>query len=120
MRRVLLTVLSFLAGAVIVLFIVSNRDMVTLRLWPFPSEMILPQWLHFLLGFALGLAVAWYLGVVRRIRSHTQRRQAEKRAAALEAERDDLEARVDEQAADAPISEPRPDVPLLAPDENKD
>lgn len=114
MKRVLVTALSILASALVVLFIVSNRETITLRLWPLPTGILMPQWLFFLLGFLLGLAMAWYLGVVRRIKAHTKRRQAERRASDLEAERARLESQIDTQQVDEPLAEPRPDVPLLA------
>ena len=76
-----------LAGAVfLILFAVSNREMVSLGLWPLPFIIGLPLYLLFffalLIGALLGAAAGWLAG--RRNRSELRRRR--RRIEALERE----------------------------------
>jgi len=74
---------SWIAGAltalVLVLFAVSNRELVTLRFEPFPSALELPLYggifASLVLGFVLGGIGAWLGG--RRSRRRARRAEAE-------------------------------------------
>lgn len=88
-----------LAGFV-VLFALSNRDPVELRLWPFDLAWQAPLALAVLgasaLAFLLGAGVVWFADLPARMRA----RSAQRRAAALERELDGLRARDRAAAAD--------------------
>jgi uncharacterized integral membrane protein len=73
-------------AVVVALFAVSNREAVTLGLWPLPFELDLPLYLAILsallIGFISGAAAVWIAG--RRRRRENRRRGH--RIAALETE----------------------------------
>jgi uncharacterized integral membrane protein len=84
----------------IVLFALSNRDPVELRLWPFDLVWQAPLALAVLVAsaasFLLGAGMVWLADLPARARSRT----AQRRAAALERELDGLRARDRAEAAD--------------------
>jgi uncharacterized integral membrane protein len=88
-----------LAG-VVALFALSNRDPVSLRLWPFEPSLQMPLGIAVLLaaaaGFLLGAVIVWLSDLPARSRS----RAAQRRAASLERELDGLRARERSDAAD--------------------
>jgi lipopolysaccharide assembly protein A len=73
-------------AAVLALFAVSNREVVTLGLWPLAFELDLPLYLAvlpaLLIGFISGAAAAWIGGRHRR----RENRRRGRRIAALETE----------------------------------
>ena len=73
-------------GFVLVLFALSNRETVSLTLWPLPFLVDLPLYLVFflslLLGFLIGASTAWIAG--SRVRRELRRRR--RRIEALERE----------------------------------
>ena len=75
-----------LVAAVLALFAMSNREAVTLGLWPLPFELDLPLYLAILtallIGFVLGVLAAWIAG--RHQRRENRRRG--RRIAMLERE----------------------------------
>ncbi len=103
----------------VVLFIVANRGAVTVSLWPLPYLVDLPLYLVFFIGLFTGLVLAGVIGVVRRARSFTRARRAEKQAQRLQAEVDSLEQELD--AGSMPGGEPgnvdaTTAIPKLPPD----
>lgn len=76
----------------LVVFAVSNRAVVTIKLWPFPfelqTELFLVVLLALLAGLAGGLLIAWIGGS----RARREARAHAKRIAALEREVDGLRA----------------------------
>lgn len=96
-----------LAGAVfIVLFAVSNREMVSLALWPLPFMVDLPLYLLFFLSLVIGalcgVSARWIAGR----RDRRERRRRRRRIDALERELSATQA----QLADRPDT-PRPALP---------
>jgi len=85
---------AVIAGALIlVLFAVSNRETVSLTLWPLPFlvdlPVYLPLFLSLLLGFLIGACAAWIAGgrVRRELRRRRRRIEAlERELAATQAE----------------------------------
>jgi len=81
-------ILSWIVAApiviLVVLFAVSNRDSITLRLWPFPDQLtlLIPLFtlIQLFVGFLLGAIVTW-IGDRRRRR---ETRLLNKRVAELE------------------------------------
>jgi lipopolysaccharide assembly protein A len=73
-------------ATVLALFAVSNREAVTLGLWPLPFELDLPLYLAILfallIGFISGVMAAWIAGRHRR----RENRRRGRRIAALETE----------------------------------
>jgi uncharacterized integral membrane protein len=98
--RALYWLLAALLAIVLTLFAVSNRQGVSLALWPLPFVAELPLYLLILLvllaGIGLGAAAAWIGASGRRARA----RQARRRVAALERELAATQSRLD------PPSEP--------------
>ena len=95
-------------AAVAALFAVSNRETVSLALWPFPFLVELPLYLavlaSLLLGFVLGQAAGWIgAGRLRR-----ELRRAGRRIAALERELAATQGQLD------PAPEANAFVPRLA------
>lgn len=90
-------ILSWLVSAaltlVFVLFVLSNRDVVTLSFWPFATTITAPLYLFFLvtllLAFMAGLGVMW-------VRQHKYRAAAHR----LQKKLDEIEAAQQPPAAD--------------------
>ena len=61
---------AFLFAVLVVLFAISNREAVTLALWPLPFEaqfgLYVPVLAALLFGFAFGLIASWVLGGAKR------------------------------------------------------
>lgn len=78
--------ITFPVTAVVVLFAVSNRQLVSMEIWPLPGALDAPLYLIFLLavaaGFILGGAIAWSGELGHKMRAN----RAEKHAADLERE----------------------------------
>ena len=64
---------------VIILFAVSNREPVTVALWPLPYQLTLPLYavilLTVLVGFIAGVVAHWLVGAGRRREQRRLRRQ---------------------------------------------
>jgi len=64
---------------VVVLFAISNRDPVTLSIWPLAAERQAPLYLVILLvavaGFIVGAVFTWVLGIGGRMRARRDRRK---------------------------------------------
>lgn len=98
MKKILRWVVFVPVGAVLVLFLIANRNTVALSLDPFSTETpafatpALPLWLwlvlSLLIGFFLGASGMWMSGRELRIRAKADRLElkALKKAAAAEAE----------------------------------
>ncbi len=101
-------------AAVVVLFIVANRESVNVSFWPLPYYKPMPLYLVFFIGLFVGMALAGAIGVIKRARSFARARRAEKQAQKLQTEVDSLEQELDAgDSEDAQAEMPRlpPDVP---------
>src|SRR4051812_13488341 len=82
--RLLNTIVAFIVGLIVILFAVSNRELVTVEIWPLPYRLSLGLYavilLAVLVGFAAGAIGAWMVGGARR-REH---RRLKRHARALE------------------------------------
>jgi putative membrane protein len=95
-----------LAALLLVLFAVSNRETVSVGLWPLPDFVELPLFLvvlgTLLVGFLVGELVSWIGGW--RWRWRREARRSRERIAMLERE---LEAERAQRAGAAPLAIPR-------------
>ena len=94
--RILVTLIGVILAIVVVSFALSNRQRVTLDLWPFELSLELPLFLmvllSFLIGFLAGGCVMWIsAGTTRR-----QAREARRSAKHLERQVAELERRAPE------------------------
>lgn len=84
--KLLFWIVVALVAAVLALFAASNRESVTLGLWPLPFIIGLPLYLAILatlvIGFVAGIVAAWVAGARRR----REIRRRGRRIAALERE----------------------------------
>jgi putative membrane protein len=84
--RLLCRAVVLTGWSILVLFAISNRETVSLTLWPLPFLVDLPLYLVFflslLLGFLIGATTAWIAG--SRVRRELRRRR--RRIEALERE----------------------------------
>ena len=100
--KLLYWILVVLFATVLALFAVSNRENVTLALWPLPYVLELPLYLAalagLLIGFIAGFFAAWISGRGRR----REARRRASRIAALERELAAVQARPPGSAEDAP------------------
>ncbi len=91
-------------GALVVLFAVSNTELVRLRLWPFDVTAELPLSVAVLavsaIAFLLGAFVVWTAGLPTRMRA----RRLENSTTALQGEVDELRRKL----ARSPSAEPSP------------
>ena len=83
-------------AAVAIIFAVSNRQMVTVELWPFPWTADLPLYLLSLgtlaVGIVIGALFAWTSGSHKRAQTRGQKRHQEIRIRNLERENEQLKA----------------------------
>jgi uncharacterized integral membrane protein len=100
--KLLYWILVAFVATVLALFAASNREIVTLALWPLPFVVELPLYLAslagVLTGFLAGLLAAWIGGRSRR----REARRRGNRIAALERELAAVQARQAEAAENAP------------------
>lgn len=84
MMKLIKWVLALALMVPVVLFVVSNPNVVTLRLWPFPGGIDLPLALAGVslagLGFVLGALVVWLSVLPTRLRASSDRRIVEAHA----------------------------------------
>lgn len=123
MKKLFTNLALVLSAAVVVLFIVANRGAVTVSLWPLPYLVDLPLYLVFFIGLFTGLVLAGVIGVIKRARSFTRARRAEKQAQRLQAEVDSLEQELDagslpgSESGNGPETDERPaEIPRQPPD----
>lgn len=102
----------------VVLFAISNRDPVTLRLWPFPDAFAAPVYLAGLLvlfgGFLLGGLAAWMSGRPHRLTARTLADRADRLERELRDAREQLvlvERRLAESSRPATILSQLPALP---------
>jgi uncharacterized integral membrane protein len=92
---------TLLATVLLIPFAISNREPVSLGLWPLPFLVDLPLYLLVLLllfgGFIIGAAATWIAG--RHIRRELRRRR--RRAEALERELTAARSQLEDQAGTA-------------------
>lgn len=93
--RIPLSILLIAAAALAVMFVIPNREVVTLQMWPFAAEFSGPLFLIvfgvLFAGFLLGWIGAW-------LAQHKWRRRARQQAKRIE--------KLEEELADAAASEP--------------
>ena len=68
--RLLNSIVAFIVGLIVILFAVSNRQMVTIEIWPLPYQLSMGLYavilLALLVGFAAGAIGVWMVGTTRR------------------------------------------------------
>ena len=68
--RLLNSIIGFIVGLFVVLFAVSNRQTVTIEIWPLPYQLSMGLYavilLALLVGFAAGAIGLWMVGTTRR------------------------------------------------------
>ncbi|WP_207482114.1 lipopolysaccharide assembly protein LapA domain-containing protein [Arenibaculum pallidiluteum] len=103
--RILSWLVAIPVALVAISFALSNRDLVTLSLWPLPFTLDLPVYLvglaGILVGFVAGGLVAWLGQHGSRSAARRERRRAERLAGELEAARKaraDADRRLNEAA----------------------
>ena len=100
--------ITFPVTLIVVLFAVSNREWVSMELWPLPGALDAPLYLIFLVavaaGFVLGGAIAWSGELGHKMRAN----RAEKRADDLERELAVMRIREEEIRAQVPNAPKRP------------
>lgn len=99
-------------AAIAIIFAVSNRQLVTVELWPFPWTVDLPLYLLSLgtlaVGIVIGALFAWTSGSHKRAQTRSEKRHQEIRIRDLERENAALKEDVERltREADAPKSLP--------------
>ncbi len=77
--KILNTIIGALVALLVILFAVSNRQAVTVELWPFPYQLALSLYavilLAVLLGFIAGAIGLWLMGAAKRRELRRLRRQ---------------------------------------------
>jgi lipopolysaccharide assembly protein A len=109
--RVFRRSVAFLGAIVLILFAVSNRETISLSLWPLPFLVDLPLYLLFflslLIGFLVGGCAAWIAGGRDRgeLRRRRRRIQAlERELAVTQSQLEDRTAPMTALAATRPAS----------------
>lgn len=109
-----LSILIVIAAAIAIVFAIPNREEITLKLWPFDAEVLIPLYLAIFTaifaGFSLGWIGAWFSQHKWRKRARDQARRIEH----LEKEVMELEeaaAKTKEAAVTPPTALPRWPIP---------
>ena len=99
--------LSWLIGlplaVLVVVFALSNRQEVTLGLWPFTDGLAVPAYLAVLLPLLAGLVLGLTTGSVRAFRHRRHARAQEKKAKALERQLNDRDSAPPPPAGDLSV-----------------
>lgn len=94
-------------------FAISNREAVTIDLWPVSGPVSVPLFVALVgslyLGFLFGALVTWWAGRVTRAKARAETRRADR----LQQEADELRARI--EAATPPQSKPTIEAETLPP-----
>jgi uncharacterized integral membrane protein len=110
--RLISFAISFPITVIVILFAISNREMVPMRLWPLPGEIEAPLYILVLicvaLGFLLGSGITWAGELGHKNRAA----RAERKAEDLERELSVMRIREEEIRARASIKG-ETSVPLL-------
>lgn len=100
-------------AVVAIIFAVSNRQMVTVELWPFPWTADLPLYLLSLGTLAVGVLIggifAWASGSHKRAQSRSEKRHQDVRIRKLERENESLKQETERLAA--PTAPPPKSLP---------
>ncbi len=96
MKRILTWLAMIVVGVVVVVFSISNRNLVTLDFWPLPvlqdAPVYVPVLIAGIIGFLCGGAIAWFSAGGTRSKA----RKASRRASSLEKDLTVLQQKIDE------------------------
>lgn len=95
MKRLLSWLAMIVVGVVVVVFSVSNRNLVTLDFWPLPFLQVaiyIPVLIAGFLGFVFGGTISWFSAGGTRSKA----RKATRRASSLEKDLTILQVKIDE------------------------
>jgi len=96
LKRLLSWLAMIVVGVVVVVFSVSNRNLVTLDFWPLPflqdAPIYIPVLIAGFLGFVFGGTISWFSAGGTRSKA----RKATRRASSLEKDLTILQVKIDE------------------------
>lgn len=100
MRQAFVWAVRLLVGAVIVAFCVSNRESMSLSLFPLPFDTELPKYLFALIVFGAGVIIGMLIASGKLLRAHIDAKRSAQQADAL---KDELAALKVEVAHKKPV-----------------
>jgi uncharacterized integral membrane protein len=102
--------IAWLVGAVfailVVVFAISNKDSITIGLWPFDEGIQAPKFLIALVPLAIGLLIGAGFSGIGTMRARMRHRSAQRRVRGMEREMEELRNR--KPAIAPPESKPQP------------
>ncbi len=94
--RQIRTIALFLISALLIIFAVSNREMVPIDLWPFYYEKIqMPGFIFFFFGILVGVALSAVVVAIRGVKHYTEIRSEKKEKKKLSENVETLERELD-------------------------
>lgn len=112
--RIVSRAIFLIAAAILVLFSVSNRESVSVALWPLPFLVDLPLYLLcflcLMIGGMIGGGITWATGHRHRRELRSLRRRIGALERELTATQSRLEDRAGDRPADHPVATPLPAV----------
>lgn len=104
MMKLLKSLPLLIFAIILIVWMVSNRQGITINLFPLPYEILLPAYLILFVGIFIGLAFGAYVLAARRMRAAADIHQLKREIARLNSQNGDLKAqlRTQEEAEDRP------------------
>jgi uncharacterized integral membrane protein len=96
MRKFVMALPIWLVAVALVFFVVSNRHATMVNFYPFTSSLEMPLYLVFFMGLFLGLALAGFIVLFRRVNAATKIYLAKRENTRLRSKVVDLEKAMDE------------------------
>jgi len=105
MKKFIMALPIWLVALILVIFIVSNRHVVEVSFYPSTSFLPMPLYLVFFLGLFLGLMLAGFILLLRRVNAATKIYKAKRENARLKSKVVDMEKAMDEPSSEQQKSE---------------
>lgn len=96
MKKFIMALPIWVVAIVLVFFVVSNRHAVSVNLYPLSSSLEMPLYLVFFMGLMLGLILAGFVLLLRRVNAATKIYMAKRENARLRSKVVDMEKALDE------------------------
>ncbi len=108
--RILAWLVGIVLGILAILFAVSNREEVTIGIWPFSEGVAAPAFVIALVPFALGLLLGALFAGIGTLRAHWRHQGAARKVRRMEQEMAEMRAQARDARDRTPPDPPRPAI----------